>query len=80
MRLLALPAILVMGLFVVHGVLLMFRPDLFLRLHDFLNPGDRWRNATWRKDVHGVDWKLLGLLFFAVGLVAIGMLMRKLLS
>ena len=57
------------GAFVTIGVLLLFRPDLFLRFNDWLNPGDYTaKNAEWRKDVHNAEWKFLGLMFLAAGL------------
>jgi len=54
---------------VINGVLLIVRPDLFLRLRDWLNPGDYWgKTAEWRRDVGNLDYKLLGIGFVVVGM------------
>jgi hypothetical protein len=57
------------SLFLVYGVLLVFRPDQFLRVLEWLNPGDYViKTASWRKDVHNKEWWFLGLAFILNGL------------
>jgi hypothetical protein len=68
-------------LFVVNGALLIFRPDLFLRLYDLLNPGDFvGKTAEWRKNVHNTGFKLLGVGFVAVGLLFLRLMAKLLLE
>lgn len=51
------------------GALLTFWPDAFLRVLDFLNPGDYWaKMADWRKDVRNAEYRVGGVLFLAAGL------------
>jgi hypothetical protein len=65
----------------VTGWLLMFRPDLFLKLYDRLNPGDYvGRSGSWRKDVHNAEYKVLGVLFLLSGLLFLGLLAKALLG
>jgi hypothetical protein len=62
-------------LLVTYGALLIFRPDLFLKINDVLKPGSRW--APWRSDVHKREWKTLGVRFFLAGLFLIGIVTRS---
>lgn len=52
-----------------NGVLLLFRPKLFLKFYQWQNPGDRWgRNASWKKAVNGTEYKALGAVLLLSGL------------
>ena len=77
-------ALLMGAVFVTNGTLLVFRPDLFLRINDWINRGDYgFRTGSWRKDVYNPEWKSLGVLFIVTGLgawIACFFLLRKALS
>jgi hypothetical protein len=65
----------------VNGGLLIFRPDLFLKVYDRLNPGDYvGRSGAWRKDVHNTEYKILGILLLLSGLLFLGLLAKALLG
>ena len=65
----------------IDGGLLIFRPDLFLKFYDRLNPGDYvGRSAGWRKDVHNTEYKILGVLLLLSGLLFLGLLAKALLG
>lgn len=65
----------------VSGWLLIFRPDVFLKLYDRLNPGDYvGRSGGWRKDVHNAEYKILGVLFLLSGLLFLGLMAKALLG
>jgi len=67
--------------FIANGVLLTIRPDLFLRFYDWQNPGDYWgKTAGWRKDVYGIQYKFLGIMFVVFGLFFLGLLTKLLLK
>ena len=71
--------VLVGCVFVANGASMTCRPDLFLRFQDWQNPGDYWgKAAQWRKDVCNIPYKLLGMMFVAVGLSLLGMSIRLL--
>lgn len=60
-----------MGLFAItNGVLLILSPKHFLKFHDVWARGD-WvgRTAPWREDVGKTEYKILGLLILAVGIM-----------
>jgi hypothetical protein len=66
------------GYFALSGVLLLFKPALFLRLYDRLNPGQRWnRSAAWRQNVHNSEYKALGGVFLAAGILIIFVVLRS---
>ena len=68
-------------LIAVYGGLLIFRPDLFLKLYDRLNPGDYvGRTGSWRQDVHKTEYKILGVLLLLSGLLFLWLLGRALLK
>jgi hypothetical protein len=73
---------LLFGLFTtVYGGLLASRPDLFLRFHDtFVARSDWNRNARWRRNVASRDYRLLGVLFFIIGVLLILMMVVRLIS
>jgi len=60
-----------------YGVLLVFSPEKFLRLHDFINPGSRdsFPNAGWRRDLRNANYKVLGVIFVLSGLGCLGILL-----
>jgi hypothetical protein len=61
--------------------LLLFRPDLFLKVYDWLNPGDYvGRTGAWRKDVRNTESKILGILLLLSGLLFLGLLAKALLG
>jgi len=65
----------------VNGGLLIFRPDLFLKVYDRLNPGDYvGRSGEWRKDVHNTEYKILGIVLLLSGLLFLGLLAKALLG
>jgi hypothetical protein len=69
------------SLFVVYGVLLAWRPDLFLKFHDTFIDRGRWnRNAAWRKNVSNPEYKLLGGAFCVFGLFITYVMLAKLIS
>jgi hypothetical protein len=64
-------------LIAVHGWLLVFRPDLFLKFYDWENRGMRWnKSADWRRNVHNTEYKIVGALFLLFGMLFLGMLAR----
>ncbi len=78
---LSVTTLLVGGLFVVYGMLLAWRPDLFLKFHDTFVDRGRWnRNAAWRKDVYDFNYKVLGVAFCVFGLFIIYAMLAKLIS
>jgi hypothetical protein len=82
MRLLILSfaTLLIGGFFALSGVLLLFRPDLFLGLYDFVNPGERWNTrAEWRAKVHTSDYKVLGTVLMVFGIFIMFKMLTKLL-
>ena len=63
---------------IVNGSLLLFWPQHFLRFYDFYNRGDYFgRTGAWRKDVHTMQYKLLGVAFVIGGAVIIWSLARS---
>jgi hypothetical protein len=65
----------------VNGGLLIFRPDLFLKFYDRLNPGDYvGRSGTWRKDVHNAEYKVLGAVLLISGVLFLFLLVKALLG
>ena len=52
----------------VEGLLLLFRPDLFLRFTDWLNGGNYAFTGERRKDVYNLEYKFLGLMILLAGL------------
>ena len=53
----------------INGALLLFRPMLFLKFYEWQNPGDRWgRNAGWKSNVSGMEYKALGAVLLLSGL------------
>jgi hypothetical protein len=68
-------------LVIVNGVLLTFRPDVFLAFYDCQNPGDFWgKDASWRRNVHNTEYKVLGVVLLLSGLVFLVLLARVLLN
>jgi hypothetical protein len=64
---------------VVYGLLMALRPNMFLKFHDFLNPGSRWNtSAKWRGEVGGSEYKSVGWLLSLSGLFFTLMILRKL--
>src|SRR5258708_7451611 len=56
----------------IYGVLLLCSPDLILRFHDRLTPGDhRGRNAEWRSHVHEKGYWFAGIGFAGVGVLVL---------
>jgi hypothetical protein len=69
------------SLFVVYGTLLAWRPDLFLRFHDTFVDRSKWnRIAAWRKNVHKIEYKVLGIGFLISGLFLVFITLTKLMS
>jgi len=70
------------GLFVTNGILLLFRPDSFLRFNDWLNRGPAFKTARWRKDVYNPEWKALGAAFLGMGvwvmIICVRLLVKRL--
>lgn len=65
------------SLLALNGGVLAFQPDLFLRLYDRQNPGDYWgKSAEWRKNIHHIEYKLLGLILLLSGLLFLGLLVK----
>jgi hypothetical protein len=64
----AILTIFVSALFAVLGGLLVFSPPLFLRVHDFLNPGSRNLKAEWRSQIGRLEYKVLGMVLLCFGL------------
>lgn len=75
-------AALVLGiLFGIYGALLTWRPDLFLRFHDCFVDRSPWsRNAAWRKEIYTLEYKLVGIVFFAFGVLIIVSVLTRLFS
>lgn len=80
--LLLLVALLLAGLAITYGVLLLFWPEQFLRLNDFLNPGSRgWLKAAgWRREVKSFEYKALGIGFVIGGVFFVVIVIRKLVA
>ena len=69
MIVLSIASLLVGAVFVFYGALLVWRPILFLRYYDLFIDRSRWsKSLEWRKNVHNVEYKLLGIAFVVVGL------------
>jgi len=69
------------SLFVTNGILLLFRPDSFLRFNDWLNRGDYvFRTASWRRDVHNPEWKALGAACLVMGVWVLIICLRLLIK
>ena len=70
------------GFFVTNGILLLFRPDSFLRFNDWLNRDYVFRTASWRSDVHNPEWKALGAACLVMGvwvlIICVRLLVRRL--
>jgi hypothetical protein len=61
----------------VNGGLLIFRPDLFLKVYDRLSLGDYvGKSGEWRKDVHNTEYKILGIILLLSGLLFLGLLAK----
>jgi hypothetical protein len=58
----------VSAFFAVTAALLVFSPRLFLRAHDFLNPGSRNVKAEWRSQTGRLEYKVLGMVLLCFGL------------
>lgn len=83
MRLIVLSMLtLLMGTFlIIYGTLLAWRPELFLRFHDSFVDRGRWNKSTaWRKNVHNLNYKLLGVAFCILGLFIVFSILTKLMS
>jgi hypothetical protein len=67
-----------LGLFMIaNGLLLAFWPRCFLRFYDFWNPGDYvGKVAPWRKEVERLQFRLLGVGCFVVGMAVLWDLLR----
>jgi hypothetical protein len=63
---------------IINGLLIVFSPRLFLRLHDFWARGDYvTKTDKWRTNWYTFEAKLLGLVFVLVGIVFLFMSLRK---
>jgi hypothetical protein len=57
------------------------KSDLFPKFHDTFVDRGKWnRHAAWRKDVHKVEYKVLGIGFLITGLFVIVILLKALTS
>jgi hypothetical protein len=62
-------------------VLLALKPSMFLTVHDLILDRSKLnRSAQWRKNVHKREYKLLGLMFAAVGVSLIVIVLTRLFS
>jgi hypothetical protein len=63
----------------INGGLLVFRPDLFLKVYDLLNPGDYvGKSGSWKKEVYNTEYKVLGVLLLLSGLLFLVLLAKPL--
>ncbi len=62
---------------IANGLLLAFWPDHFLRFYDFWNRGDYvGKTANWRKNVETIQYRLLGVGAFVVGIAIMWDILR----
>jgi hypothetical protein len=82
MRVLLLSLVVLWSAFVIaYGTLLSWRPDLFLRFHDFFLDRTSWgKIAPWRKNVYNRDYTVLGGIYVAAGLFFLFIALSRLFS
>jgi len=60
----------------VYGVLMLFSPERFRRLNEFLNPGTK--KYPWvYGNIHSFEYKIVGVIFVFVGLAFIYLLLSQ---
>lgn len=66
-------------LITVYGVLMLFSPERFRQLNEFLNPGTR-RYPWVLGNIHSFEYKIVGVIFVFMGLATFYLLSQGLVT
>jgi hypothetical protein len=59
-----------------NGLLLLTRPEAFLKFYDFFNRGSLNKSGEWRRHVHESEYKFLGAALVLGGLFLLIVIVR----